>query len=353
MGRASRLLRIFLCYGKCSKNEKNNGGGEKSKAGKDSFIVAQNQAEAEASWLRNLYAKSEREQTKHAIAVAAATAAAADAAVASAKAAVSVLRLTSHAMGTLFSSWHEDSAAIRIQSAFRGYLARKACRALKALVQLQALVRGYLVRKKTEAVLRCGRAAARSHSGDRRSGNFVLSSQGHLERLENSRCKSRAFSFGRLPATTSLDSSCSSHERSPRIVEIDTIRPTVARARGILHFSDEKCRCCSTAAQSAPRILKSACTAPATPTKVGSDEFRRLLGCPNYMASTQSFVAKVRPQSTLREASPRMIPAADEAVALGVLGTRRSCSQIPEAVRLRRAVMEKLLERAAAGEVIW
>ncbi|KAJ0243966.1 IQ-domain 12 [Hirschfeldia incana] len=39
-------------------------------------------------------------------------------------------------------------AAIKIQSAFRAYLARKALRALKALVRLQAIVRGRAVRRK-------------------------------------------------------------------------------------------------------------------------------------------------------------------------------------------------------------
>lgn len=86
------------------------------------------------AWLRSLYNETEREQSKHAIAVAAATAAAADAAVAAAQAAVAVVRLTSQGHGARVfgpggggqipgGSW-ERIAAVKIQTAFRGFLVR-------------------------------------------------------------------------------------------------------------------------------------------------------------------------------------------------------------------------------------
>lgn len=99
---------------------------------------------------------TEEEQRKHALAVAAATAAAADAAVAAAQAAAAVIRLTASASGR--ASVIEDASAIKIQSIFRAYLARKALCALKGLVKLQALVRGHLVRKQATATLRCMQA---------------------------------------------------------------------------------------------------------------------------------------------------------------------------------------------------
>lgn len=60
------------------------------------------------------------EQNKRAIAVAAATAAVAEAAVAAAHAAAAVVRLTSS--GRCVPTRREESAAIKIQSTFRGYL---------------------------------------------------------------------------------------------------------------------------------------------------------------------------------------------------------------------------------------
>ncbi|XP_068344796.1 protein IQ-DOMAIN 11 [Pyrus communis] len=118
--------------------------------------------------------ESDEEQSKHAMSVAIASTAAAEAAVAAAHAAVEVVRLTGTQPSSSDQCLEEEAkvlsvttaqrkatervqefAVVKIQTAFRGYLARKALRALKGIVKLQAIIRGRAVRRQAMTTLKC------------------------------------------------------------------------------------------------------------------------------------------------------------------------------------------------------
>ncbi|KAH8513478.1 hypothetical protein H0E87_006663 [Populus deltoides] len=188
MGRASKWFRAVLGLKKpdppldhpvtTRSKEKRRWSFVKSHREKDQHHHQQQQQETEAVKAGFLYGQEfEEDPNKHAIAVAAATAAVAEAAVAAAQAAAEVVRLTSsgrcvdNSVAYVSGSpgLREDFAAVKIEAAFRGYLARRALRALKALVRLQALVRGHLERKRTAEWLHrmqaLQRAQARARAG--------------------------------------------------------------------------------------------------------------------------------------------------------------------------------------------
>ncbi|KAI5021625.1 hypothetical protein ZWY2020_058355 [Hordeum vulgare] len=314
---------------------------------------------AEAAWRRSVYDETEREQSKHAIAVAAATQAAADAAVAAAHAAVAVVRLTNKGRAA-HAGEHRGpaAAAVRIQTAFRGFLAKKALRALKALVKLQALVRGYLVRKQAAATLQSMQALVRAQAS-MRAHRAVASAA--LPQLHHSSFRPRRSLQERYTDDTrsehgvaaysrrlsaSIESSSYGYDRSPKIVEMDTGRPksrsSSRRASSpLLDPCEEWCAAanpmaspllpCHMPGGAPPRIAvptpghlpeydwcamekarpaTAQCTprymnTPATPTKSvcggGGYSASSLLNCPSYMSSTQSFEAKVRSHSAPKQ----------------------------------------------------
>ncbi|KAL8254516.1 hypothetical protein R6Q59_032737 [Mikania micrantha] len=262
--------------------------------------------------------QSEEEQSRHAIAVAAATAAAADAAVAAAQAAVAVVRLTTQ--GVLVGGGREISAAVKIQSLFRGYLSRKALRALRGLVKLQALVRGYMVRKQAAATLRSMEAMVRAQSSICAPKLHAMDNLQHLkERLDEARSEYTTSIHSRR-LSSSFETSLI--DESPKIVEMDTGRPK-SRSRGTntwawtpdyIHNPNAQIPPSPNRHQSPARLpLPSSQThefewaqhlglnrhRPVSPSKSvctdGSTSNR------SYMANTKSFNAKLRSQSAPKQ----------------------------------------------------
>lgn len=284
---------------------------------------------------------SENEQKKHAMAMAAATAAATDAAVAAAQAAAAVIRLT--AAANRRGSAIEEFAAIKIQSVFRSYLARKALCALKGLVKLQALVRGHLVRKQATATLRCIQALvtvqARARENRLRSAEGSKPTNPRLsthrkstqdnryrniyhesEKVMEENIKIVEIDLGESKASTMSRSSYSTH---PQPEWIDPKFPAPPRAYSKPennqifpapselsprtcsgHFEDYSLR----TAQSSPQFF-SAVSKP-DPTRIPfafpRPEYAESLSYdyplyPNYMANTESSRAKARSQSAPKQ----------------------------------------------------
>uniref|UniRef100_A0A7N0UD15 Uncharacterized protein n=1 Tax=Kalanchoe fedtschenkoi TaxID=63787 RepID=A0A7N0UD15_KALFE len=102
------------------------------------------------------------QENDYAYDVAVAKALAAEAAAVSAQAAAEVVRLTN--LTRFAGKSKEEVAAIKIQTAFRGHMARRALRALRGLVRLKSLMQGSCIKRQSMSTLRCMQTLSRVQS---------------------------------------------------------------------------------------------------------------------------------------------------------------------------------------------
>ncbi|WOL11094.1 protein IQ-DOMAIN 14-like [Canna indica] len=325
MGKATRWLRSILGGGKKDakvQNDSENGREAKEKEKKRWSFARPRQPPAESmgshspasplemAWLRSFYGDGE-EGSNHAVAVAVATAAAANAALTAAQAAMVRLKSFHGERTTSCGSYERWAAAVKIQTAFRCHLAKKALRALKALVKLQALVRGFLVRKQASIAHRRLQALIRAQSAARSRQHGEFSRRRSFERLNSRvvRCKDVAseknYEFDESPKNLESEGfkSKSKSFRKTSSSNLNALEELVSSP--VLYkvpprLSIPSCRNsddrqnspCLKTAQSTPRLR------PGTPARSFA---MSPSSCPNYMASTTSFVAKARAESAPKQ----------------------------------------------------
>ncbi|KAL6618909.1 hypothetical protein ACP70R_034048 [Stipagrostis hirtigluma subsp. patula] len=230
----------------------------------------------------------------------------------------------------------EVEAAVMIQKAFRGYLARKALRALKSLVKLQALVRGYLVRKQTAMTLRRLQALMRlqesSHAIKMASSRRSIEQERNVARD----ARGKPLSLPVVHRRRLSDGGDSAFERSPRIVEMDTcqLRCRSSRMTGRygtdlpgsspqLYFHKPPAWRVQEHEHRHPKTTQNTPRLGAFPGYLGSPAKGRATpgrdagGSPRYMADTASSVARTRCQSAPRHHRQEQRPS------LGRSGSRK------------------------------
>ncbi|XP_062231924.1 protein IQ-DOMAIN 19-like [Phragmites australis] len=214
----------------------------------------------------------------------------------------------------------EVDAVVMIQKAFRGYLARKALRALKSLVKLQALIRGYLVRKQADTTLRRLQALmklqASSHALKTASSRKSIEQQ----RIVAQDARVKPLSLPVVHRRRLSDGGDSAIERSPRIVEMDTCHLRCRSSRITSRYAADSpgsspllylYKPASRLQEHEPPHPKTTHNTPrlgAFPGFLGSPaKGGRAVSCrdagssPRYMADTASSVARTRCQSTPKQ----------------------------------------------------
>ncbi|KAL1532802.1 protein IQ-DOMAIN 1-like isoform X2 [Salvia divinorum] len=156
MGWLHTVKQVMSCGSGQSSRKKNKNSGEWGKEvlyldlynAENTAVLPASQSPVEEAKLM----EAENEQSRHAYSVALATAAAAEAAVAAAHAAAEVVRLTSAARGS--GKTRDEIAAIKIQAAFRGRLARRALKASRGYARLKSLIEGQAVKRQATSTLK-------------------------------------------------------------------------------------------------------------------------------------------------------------------------------------------------------